>query len=69
MPPGGQPNCASALAAAEQPRARHVRGTRLRLAGGEGDVKALVPQRMRRRALHAVQSRLVFAEPDPPDER
>jgi hypothetical protein len=32
-------------------------------------VKALVPQRARRDALHATQRHLVFAEPRPPDER
>ena len=31
-------------------------------------LKALVPRRMRRRALYAVQRHLVFTEPDPPDE-
>jgi hypothetical protein len=32
-------------------------------------VKGLTPRRLRRRALHATQRSLVFAEPDPPDER
>ena len=33
----------------------------------KGAFKAIVPQRVRRRALYAVQRHLVFTEPDPPD--
>jgi len=35
--------------------------------GVKGAVKAVVPQRVRRRALRAVQRRFVVAEPEPPD--
>jgi Sulfotransferase family len=35
----------------------------------KGAVKALTPQRARRRALRAAKQRVLYAEPDPPDER
>jgi hypothetical protein len=34
----------------------------------KGTVKALTPRRLRRRAMHTTQRRLVFTDPQPPDE-
>ena len=60
-----------------QPRSQRLHGLLHALSVGRGPgsravkeaIKALTPRTLRRQALRATQRRVIFAEPEPPDER